>query len=679
MRGGKKNTKIVLFIILFCLLTTSSILILDLLGERLFNSEQKITGRASTSTNANALISLCINNMPNISTSACSRTALIGILYSCTILNYDTDINQTYNYTADVDLFVNQTLNHTTESGVFPINLTTGKASFTANASQEGSYFINVTSYDSSNCANNQFSDSFNLTIRQPHCGDGYCIGSETCGTCPQDCGECPSPSPSGGGGGSGGGVIAPTQTTQLIKYIPPYTLTEIKILNANVALIKLELEVNNELKNVEFNILGPASRNALPVPELSGIIYQYFEVAAKNLPPEYIVTLNHILRIPKNWLAQNKVSDAMITYYQYKDSSWQALHTEKTSEDTNYIYYNAQGKKAFSYFAVGIAGFSTNTDLVKVTLKQGEAKEQYIAFSNKGGGALEVNIDVQGLSDMINIDEPTFLLDVGETKTIKIKYHAPAGKEPGIYTGQVLLNSEANKQIINNIIEVESVEVIFDLSLDIPLDYKDVLPGQTLRFAATAYNIKDVPPAKTIIFYDVKDAKGNIVYTEKEERTIDKQLSWTKEIILPKELQAGGYVLGVQIRYGATTGTASEQFKIVKDKSIESPRAGAITKPDYITYVLILLSAVLIIGCVVLYSRYRFHIFEAHQAKEMSGIKKTVKHEHEKLENITLKRARIVRQLQLLDHSVKQGYIRKSVYESSADKLKKELGKLKK
>ena len=40
-------------------------------------------------------------------------------------------------------------------------------------------------------------------------CGDGICNGSETCSTCPADCGTCP---PAGGGGG--GGVANPVATT---------------------------------------------------------------------------------------------------------------------------------------------------------------------------------------------------------------------------------------------------------------------------------------------------------------------------------------------------------------------------------------------------------------------------------------------------------------------------------
>ncbi len=55
-----------------------------------------------------------------------------------------------------------------------------------------------------------------------PYCGDSVCQSSESCSSCPTDCGTCPLPPPpvdppSGGGGGGdagGGGFIAPPTTT---------------------------------------------------------------------------------------------------------------------------------------------------------------------------------------------------------------------------------------------------------------------------------------------------------------------------------------------------------------------------------------------------------------------------------------------------------------------------------
>ena len=60
------------------------------------------------------------------------------------------------------------------------------------------------------------------------YCGDGSCNGTETCSTCPADCGSCP---PSGGGGGGGGGGTIPVTTAVIFfgRAYPKSTVTLLK------------------------------------------------------------------------------------------------------------------------------------------------------------------------------------------------------------------------------------------------------------------------------------------------------------------------------------------------------------------------------------------------------------------------------------------------------------------
>ncbi len=59
-------------------------------------------------------------------------------------------------------------------------------------------------------------SSTLTITVTQPptapSCGDGSCNGSETCSTCPADCGSC------GGGGGGGGGYYAAPVTSAVFS-----------------------------------------------------------------------------------------------------------------------------------------------------------------------------------------------------------------------------------------------------------------------------------------------------------------------------------------------------------------------------------------------------------------------------------------------------------------------------
>jgi len=51
--------------------------------------------------------------------------------------------------------------------------------------------------------------ETFTTTSGNISCGDGTCNGDESCSTCPQDCGTCPS---EGGGGGGGGAITTPKE-----------------------------------------------------------------------------------------------------------------------------------------------------------------------------------------------------------------------------------------------------------------------------------------------------------------------------------------------------------------------------------------------------------------------------------------------------------------------------------
>ncbi len=75
-----------------------------------------------------------------------------------------------------------------------------------------------------------QFSDFALIGNASPSCGDGSCNGSETCSSCPTDCGACDT---GGGGGGGGGGGALPTSTTNKVilqgKASPAAYLTALK------------------------------------------------------------------------------------------------------------------------------------------------------------------------------------------------------------------------------------------------------------------------------------------------------------------------------------------------------------------------------------------------------------------------------------------------------------------
>jgi hypothetical protein len=117
--------------------------------------------------------------------------------------------NQTFTLQVIASDADNDTLIYYDDTALFIINSTTGFISFLSTEANIGSYIITITVSDGFL----NVSASFSLTIvAVPFCGDGLCDAnaSETCQTCPADCGQCPPAPPTqqpGAGGGGGGGA----------------------------------------------------------------------------------------------------------------------------------------------------------------------------------------------------------------------------------------------------------------------------------------------------------------------------------------------------------------------------------------------------------------------------------------------------------------------------------------
>ena len=106
-------------------------------------------------------------------------------------------------------------------------------------------------------------------------CGDSICSDGETCSTCPQDCGVCPT-NPPGGGGGGGGGAAAPVvkqnKSINITKFEPIIYLTQ----NINKA-------VNLEIKNTGTQVLTNIS---LMLENLNKTFYKINPIMIDSLKP---------------------------------------------------------------------------------------------------------------------------------------------------------------------------------------------------------------------------------------------------------------------------------------------------------------------------------------------------------------------------------------------------------
>lgn len=209
---------------------------------------------------------------------------------------------------------------------------------------------------------------------------DGTCESAygETSSTCPNDCGN-------GGGGGGGGGGAATTTTTTV-----PTTTTTIPIEESStqsisenetgtfsyikdVGITDLLVNVKNSVSDAKITIKTidadkDTCEGILATISAPGISYRELCLEKENIENEDISTVTIKFKVSKTWISENNIDPDTIALYRYSDSSWTKLTTTKTSEDSNYIYFEAESPGLSAFVISGETLSTTTTTTIPTT-----------------------------------------------------------------------------------------------------------------------------------------------------------------------------------------------------------------------------------------------------------------------------------------------------------------------
>jgi len=258
----------------------------------------------------------------------------------------------------------------------------------------------------------------------------------------------------------------------------------------------------------------------------------------------------------------------------------------------------------------------------IKTSVKVNEISKQRLTVTNIGRKSTQVTAEVIAIKDILGISQRSFLLNPGENKVLVLEIFT---EEPGGSTGQLVISTKDQRIVIPIIIEAETQQVLFDLSID--LKPKTLHPGEELSVFATLFNLYEVGLVDVNIKYSIKDFTNNIILEKEETITMENQATFSKTFTLPKSIKPEEHVLIVQATHGETVGTASESFLVIK---VETP------KEFNIYYVLIPLTILLIILILILMYKKRSLISQQQQISEKivrKMIKKYLKDGHTKEE----------------------------------------------
>ncbi len=272
---------------------------------------------------------------------------------------------------------------------------------------------------------------------------------------------------------------------------------------------------------------------------------------------------------------------------------------------------------------------FDVDNVLLKLAVKQGESVSKTLRVTNIDSERADFEVNKENL-DFISISGGEFSLEPGGARILELDFDIE-NKSAGVYLGRILV-SNGEPLTIPVILEIETKEVLFDSNINVPPEYSSVYPGEKAIIEVQIFNLENIGLKTVKINYFVRDFKGNTIFLEQGDETIDKP-SITKIIPIPKNVETGDYAFIIIIEYSDSVATSTYFFKIA-DKTFEMD-------DNFFMWIVIFLLFGLIFF-IIYYVRQRDKMFLELERQYRTGMRKEVKRQKvEKVKIIKLKPAK--------------------------------------
>ena len=208
----------------------------------------------------------------------------------------------------------------------------------------------------------------------------------------------------------------------------------------------------------------------------------------------------------------------------------------------------------------------SVNPETLIATVFIDFETKKYVNVTNNGPEAVSLDIALDQLQDIVSMRSTGVTLNPGESRAIELII----GKmTKGVKVGNLNLFFKISGKVIKQIpiiINPMSENFLFDTSLTIPDQYKQITPGSRLRAQMNLLQVGPQEKVDIVATYTIKDFSGKSYLEESEtfyvlgDKTLVKDFS-------TKDLPIGKYVLSVEIVYPGAFASSSAQFEVVETK----------------------------------------------------------------------------------------------------------------
>lgn len=200
------------------------------------------------------------------------------------------------------------------------------------------------------------------------------------------------------------------------------------------------------------------------------------------------------------------------------------------------------------------------NPLILKVSTKTNALTKDSVTVKNVGLDTVAVQITTKDAS--FKLSSYGFGMLPGEEKKLDFTY---SSNIPGVFVNEFFIRAEDETTVLPVVVEVESVSVRFDSTVE-TLDAKRTFyPGGDLAFSFTVFDLFEFVTTDVDMEYYVLNMKNDLIYHDGETLNVRVQKAQVKTVPLPMDLEVGRYVLVVKSRHGGSIGCSTLLFNVVK------------------------------------------------------------------------------------------------------------------
>ncbi len=152
-----------------------------------------------------------------------------------------------------------------------------------------------------------------------------------------------------------GGGTTSTTGSTS-IKVTQEWSSPDagqyiMNIPTSQIAITQIIFVLRNDINGIVLFSVEKISSLPSFVPSVGEKLYQYIKIDKSLIRDSNLTSVKIKFRVDKSWITTNKINQDTIFLYRYTDD-WDKISTKKTSNDSNYVYYEADSP-GLSYFSI--------------------------------------------------------------------------------------------------------------------------------------------------------------------------------------------------------------------------------------------------------------------------------------------------------------------------------------